>query len=315
LTVTKHYIRVKDPGERGYSKGSIKFRVNRELDTKSSEKLIAFDKLKILNKLRDIIGEMDCVILKDNEKGLFLDELTKDITSIINHKKEASEKPFYIFLDPKYSWSRFKNIKIDAVFSNIKETAAEIDVNNWGFVKNSAASQYISDENYFKLLKKYGNINRFAIKKGENGASLIERTENDNTIKSIGKYDCVSERSNEEVGCGDIFDAYFIGCLLSNFSDQSTDQSPTNYEKCLRYANYVAGIQYKLTSESIVGKDDIDNDLSLLRNKIFNIEEKDICAKEMKRPIKIGLVQLSYDLVKSKDTFGYTIKDEQIESQ
>lgn len=318
LTVTKHYIRVKDYGERG-SPGDlipfIPYRVNRELNTESSEKLIIFNKQKILKELKRIISEMDCVILKDNEKGLFSDELTNDIISIINHKKEVSEKPFYVFLDPKYSWTKFKNIKVDAIFPNIKETAAGVNLTNWDYVKGSAKSQNIPNEDCIKLIKKYGNINRFIIKMGGNGAKLIDKTEN--RIKSIDKYDCILKQTwGEEVGCGDVFDAYFIGCLLSNFSDQRTDQIPISYEKCLRYATYVAGIQYKLTSERIIGKDDIEGELSRVREKIFKIEETEIiCSKEIRRPIRIGLVQLGYDLDKVKDPFAYSIKEDQIESQ
>ncbi|WP_410509748.1 PfkB family carbohydrate kinase [Methanosarcina hadiensis] len=312
LTVTKHYIKVKDYGERGSSEGFIPYRVNRELDTKSSEKLIIPKKLEILNELKKIINEMDCVILKDNEKGLFSDELANDIISIINDKKEASEKPFYVFLDPKYSWTKFENLKIDAIFPNIKETASGINLSNWDYVKGSAKSQNIPDEDCIKL-KEHDNINHFIIKMGENGAKLIGKTEN--IIKSIDKYDCKLKNCGEEIGCGDIFDAYFIGCMLSNFSDQLTDQTNVNYEKCLRYATYVAGIQYKLTSERIIGKNDIEEELSRIKEKIFDIVEEDICSKEIRKPIRIGLVQLEYDLEKSKDPFAYSIKQDQIKSQ
>ncbi len=313
LTITKYYIdnirysesKQDDPYEQLKA-----FRVNRELPMEKANKLIlGTDRNKIFQKLITLVPNIDCIIIKDNEKGLFAGDLSL-IIDFLNVQKEHRKKtdhPLYIFLDPKYDLEKFNGLQIDGVLPNIKETATGIytSIDMDLITKYTRRELQFSDDDYEKFLKKFDKIENFIIKADREGAKLIQKNANSEgneyELVSIDVYDSKIPSTGNEIGCGDAFDTYYIGLFLLRGIISKELKIEISSEECLRYANFVAGIQFKKGPHTATRIENVFSELELLESsmhtppKITQIPIGYSKIRNVVHPIVIGLVQLAYD--------------------
>lgn len=254
LTVAKIYMK-----HNSGKKVDLKIRMNRELTENNGKKEILIEKNDLKQRFIDIFKQdINGIVFKDHQKGFLSQEFLDEIIPLINSKL-ANDPKFIVAVDPKYDWKKFSKIDtIHMVFPNIKEAAAGI-YRQHGIEKDESEVEMSSIEERKKLLdgeyrwlaNEYPNIICFVVKAAEEGASLYIPKNNlildmaATHVKDVG----------DEIGCGDIFAAYFTNALLQKIT--SKDPLPEKeYRKFLRLANLAAGIKLtEPTSERIFAND------------------------------------------------------------
>jgi bifunctional ADP-heptose synthase (sugar kinase/adenylyltransferase) len=152
--------------------------------------------------------KIDCIVIDDYEKGL----LTKDLMNYIG--KVASENNIDIYIDPKNNWKKFEDCPIKAILPNRHEC-------------NSALHTEKPKENDISPnLKK---VSEFVIKKDCDGAYFYNNEKKYSyEVRPFGE-----NKEAIDVGCGVVFDAYYIA---SRLCDNSIEESTF-------LANYAAGLK------------------------------------------------------------------------
>ena len=264
-TITKIYHTIRYKSE---SSSEIGIRVNREATESVGSEIVsqAYEKGELnylLETFKTAIDGADGVLFKDHEKGfLSNDKVFEEIVSIVNERLKK-EKPFIVIVDPKYKWDRFKKLtRIDAILPNVKEMTAALypdEVDKW---KEREQNHSLADEDWDKMSmsqqwwNETGKVKCIAITEDNKGASLYLPAINSdhcNVVKNIYSVSPMIIQKNlpkgAEIGCGDVFDAYFVTCLLNKESVlSSTNLSAEEfYQYALKIANYAAG--KKLTGE------------------------------------------------------------------
>lgn len=214
MTTTKNYYKChKSTQEETENEEMHRMRFDREDSSTTIDMLKDknnFGKIvEVLKKYRNV----DCVIIKDHEKG-FIDE--RLINSIIEYYGEK-----IIIIDPKYKWDIYRNkkLKIKAVLPNILEAIYGIK-NDWGMndntvydeIKKRKNNNRLEESDYKLLRKKLPNSENFIVKYGKDGSVILDKNGSTTPIPphKIGSY--VSG-----IGSGNVFAAFFaVGVTLGN---------------------------------------------------------------------------------------------------
>lgn len=258
-TVTKYYYYIVRFAQ-GLEKKSYRF--DREDIYIINEKIEEYkNKIK---KLLDNIGSVyDCIIIKDHEKGT----INKDIVDWISKKYPHSD----IYVDPKYNFDLYADLDIKAIIPNIKEASMGIrEIANLREqeVEIRAGDSDMADTDFKYLNESLPNCDSFIVKADRNGAIIYSSSENDNgfSIKNndssendkiyyrdqIYSYPIDKLKEKNNIGCGDIFDAYFI---VSQFKQHTLQDS-------VKLANIAAGIKRKKELGEVVYPDEILEELN-----------------------------------------------------
>lgn len=251
LTTTKIYFFNLPDGEK---KEIIRFdREDRDLMIKSCNKETVQD--KIFEKIKEVTkSHIDCIVLKDHEKGMISEDLLKKISIIARNKEIANDNEIPLFVDPKYKWEKFKDIKIKAILPNIKEASFGLydDPKKEDFdeIRRNIKNRKLKDEDYRKLIKKYPECDNFVIKAEEKGAFILSKSASERKIeevKSLRIDDIVTD-----VGCGDVFDAFVIIGMLNKHS----------LKESVFFANFVAGLRTKKPLGEVMSPDEINEEIN-----------------------------------------------------
>jgi bifunctional ADP-heptose synthase (sugar kinase/adenylyltransferase) len=215
----------------GFEKAYDATRIDRE-DKIAMNKFCREYEDAIIKKIKTINKPIDCVLLKDHEKGMFQSGIIKAISEYYKDK--------LIFLDPKYSesWKNFSGMKFEAALPNIKEAAYGVwhgDEQVDTLVKTKCADLF-GDEDYRHLVIDYPHINYFIIKADCRGAVVVSRDH-----EGKAKYSAIKQLNVDlkdfrvGIGCGDLFDAFFVSGILNGAS----------LKKSALLANFAAGHRTK----------------------------------------------------------------------
>jgi len=207
--------------------------------------------------LNEIKNKYDCIIIKDHEKGM----INKDIIDWVAQKYPYTE----IFVDPKYNFGLYENLNIKAIIPNIKEASMGIskiaDLSD-SDIEMRAGKSDLFDDDYTFLNKCLPNCNSFVIKADKNGAILYNYNENDKDYyrDQIFSYPIDKQEEKSNIGCGDVFDAYFIVSQLKGYTLQDS----------VKLANIAAGIKRKKELGEIVSPSEICDELNHFREKCMH---------------------------------------------
>jgi len=259
-TVTKNYFHHVNLHHRG-EQTPITYRYDREDRTLINDHIDEYENnfIIVLKKIEKIAAKKDtkydCIIINDYEKGTINSFVIEWLQNI-----QDKYKDILIFVDPKYKFKRYKNIRIKAIIPNIKE--ASMGVKEFSgmpekFVTDNVSKSELNDKDY-NILKDYlDKCDSFIIKSDKNGAVIYSKDDNYSKIEVPSfQIDKSLEKSN--IGCGDTFDAYFLLGQLKGYSLQDS----------VKLANIAAGIKRKKELGEVVSPQEIDKELTtLFKNK------------------------------------------------
>jgi bifunctional ADP-heptose synthase (sugar kinase/adenylyltransferase) len=228
ITTTKIYFFNENINERGDK--AIRFdrediEAMREEQTSINEAIIkALNLILKGNKLQendDIKKSVtSCIVIDDYEKGMISNEIIKYISDL------AVENKIKIYIDPKYKWDKFKKCDVEAIIPNRKECKEGLKTEFPGLTS----------------LNQYPHVNKFVIKMDSDGAYFFDEKKSSHYVKPYGNNDDASD-----VGCGTIFDAYFITSMLCNNS----------VSESVFLANYAAGLMTMKQLGQIITPEDV----------------------------------------------------------
>lgn len=252
------------------NKDVIRFdRENIELMTKYCSREDVKD--TIIDKVRKYVNDVDCIVIKDHQKGMITKEIVKRIEAIAS----ASNKPLYV--DPKYDWEKFDDVVIEAILPNIKEAASGL----YDIVKDEHKVMErdnhcrLKDDEYALLAKKYPNCRNFIIKAASNGAVIIPQNEDKIEVRRFIVEDNIFKT---DVGCGDVFDAFAI---IGRLHRRSLEES-------VLFANFVAGLKAKKSLGEPVSLKNIKEEIERNSFEIYVRDNKSLIHQI--RPMNITQV-------------------------
>lgn len=285
VSIAKIYYHAdRDPRKNDDKERNYIIRINRELDElKGEEKIKPEIMLKLVKTFRNLILDenIGCVIFKDHQKGFISKNFLKEISPYVNARKKR-DMNFLIFVDPKYDWEKFSVFnEIDAIFPNIKEAAAGIyptypnnkDKNYENKRKNlwkdRMQERELTPGEWSYLLKKYPHIKKFIVKVDEKGAYCLfyskEKTKGHDKgiyLASVPRFRKSYTGNTAEIGCGDVFAAYYIKAMMTAKEQKIDDTSIENNKKFLFLANAAAGIKLGIDKSRAVDKKSVRTRLS-----------------------------------------------------
>lgn len=180
------------------------------VDREKSSYLNKEQEKRILNKIEELLGSIDGIVLQDYNKGVLTETL---ITKIIDN---ANKNNILITVDPKFKY--FHNYQKVTVFKpNIKETEKVLSVKI-----NSEQDLEITGKNLMKLLQS----DNVLITRGVHGMSLFERDQRITHVSTNAK------RVADISGAGDTV----IGTLTAAMASGATIQEAATI------ANHAAGL-------------------------------------------------------------------------
>lgn len=228
ITTTKIYFfneSITEKGDKAIRFDREDIKIMREEQSSLKDKVIkVFDSIIKEHKLQDNSGTskstISCIVIDDYEKGT----ITEDVIEYIS--TAAVENNIKVYVDPKYEWDKFKKCNIEAIIPNRKECKEGL--------KAESPVQTSLDE--------YSRISEFVIKVDSDGAYFFDKGKSRHHVKPYGENDDASD-----VGCGTIFDAYFVTSMLCNNS----------LPESVFLANYAAGLMTMKQLGQIVTPEDI----------------------------------------------------------
>lgn len=253
-TVTKNYYY-----DIEYSQGIVKtgYRFDRE-DKSIIDKKIEEYKQKLKIVLDNLGTKYDCIIIADHEKGM----INNDIIDWVSQKFPYVPK----YVDPKYNFDYYNDLYLKATIPNIKEASmgirkiANISEDE---IKLRGLNSELFDTDFDCLKECLPNCESFIVKADINGAVIYSKN-NDNDDKNgsyykdnICSFPIDESKVKDNIGCGDVFDAYFILSQLKGFT----------LEDSVKLANIAAGIKRKKELGDVVSPKEICEELSNFRKK------------------------------------------------
>ncbi|PAV11486.1 hypothetical protein ASJ81_10180 [Methanosarcina spelaei] len=199
----------------------------------------------IINKI-NAIDNLDCIVIKDHQKGMISKNLVKEISKVALNKKI----PLYV--DPKYDWKIFGDVDIEAILPNMKEAASgifDMKTKEDEILERDNKCKFKYEYEYSNLVEKYPVCKNFIIKAASKGAVILTHDPKDK-IKVIEPL-LVGDELNTDVGCGDVFDAFAIIGMLNKHT----------LEESVLFANFVAGLKAKKSLGEHISLDDIETEL------------------------------------------------------
>ncbi|WP_292372500.1 PfkB family carbohydrate kinase [Methanosarcina sp. UBA411] len=209
----------------------------------------------LISKIKKYVTEIDCIVIKDHQKGMVTEEVINKIAEIA----ENNQVPLYV--DPKYAWEKFGSVMIEAILPNIKEAASALyDINKEdGKILDRDIHYELEDIEYIKLVKNYPNCKNFVIKASKKGAVIV--SQNAEIYPRVINPLLINKRDFEtDVGCGDVFDAFLIIGMLNGHT----------IEECVLFANFVAGLKTKKSLGEHISLQNIINEMDQNKNGIKN---------------------------------------------
>jgi D-beta-D-heptose 7-phosphate kinase/D-beta-D-heptose 1-phosphate adenosyltransferase len=258
ITATKIYLHCDAVGTEIPTKI---IRINRELNEAIGTRVLNEKTKDIGNLFRSLFNdEINCLILKDHQKGFLSKEFLMEISHDVNARLHNDED-FLLIVDPKYDWEKFNVFdKIHAIIPDAKEAAAGIfptgvsgkeDREKAIRIRAENSRLQPGDLNY--LAQTYQNIDCFIVKEDKNGAVILNRPEDKQSSSNSVYYDPAFTKVDEsevgQIGCGDVFDTYIVRCLLKK---KEFRQMSNSFILFLHLANIAAGIKLACpTSEKV----------------------------------------------------------------
>lgn len=202
-------------------------------------------KNEICSKIEEAVrNPIDCIVIKDHEKGLITQNIVRKISTI------AIDKKIDLFVDPKYTWNKFKDVVIKAILPNIKEALFGIQEEE-DEIRTKTSNSMLDPYDYIKLVENYPDCKNFIIKADEKGAVIVSKNVKDEIkIEDIKPLE-VGSNLETGIGCGDVFDAYIIIGVLHGYS----------LEISALFANFVAGLRAEKPLGVIISPKDIKKEL------------------------------------------------------
>jgi bifunctional ADP-heptose synthase (sugar kinase/adenylyltransferase) len=201
-------------------------------------------RLKIFEVFNSCLNNnINCVVIDDYEKGV----ITKRVMEKIS--KACDKRRIGVYVDPKYNWNRYKGLKIKAMIPNLKEC------------QNGLCQALPSQES----LKDY-NIDELIIKKDKDGAEYSHDKKSYTQVKPLKTISC-----RTDVGCGTVFDAYFITSRLCKYS----------LEESVLLANCAAGLMTTKELGDVVEPKEVINKIAT--EKQYFVDNKDLFEALIKK--------------------------------
>jgi D-beta-D-heptose 7-phosphate kinase/D-beta-D-heptose 1-phosphate adenosyltransferase len=206
---------------------------------------------KIIEKIKKYVNNIDCIVIKDHQKGMISKDFIEKIAEISNNKI-----PLYV--DPKYAWEKFEGLMIQAILPNMKEAASALfDIKRKDDeILERDKNCKLEDMEYSHLVNKYNKCKNFIIKAANKGAVIVSEDIKDCPIEV--KPLLVGSAFNTDVGCGDVFDAFVIVGMLNEYT----------LEESVLFANFIAGLKTKKSLGEPIHIEDIKKEL-----KRYSFEE------------------------------------------
>ena len=245
LTTTKIYLHRLTEGP---AEEVIRFdRENIELMTSYCDSKDVQD--EIIKKINEDVKDINCIVIKDHQKGMISKELVKKIS------ETASNNNISLYVDPKYDWEKFKDIKVSAILPNMKEAASGLyDIKKEKEENKIMQCDHdckLKDKEYKTLVRNYPNCDNFIIKAADKGAVILSRNANDVTREEIKPFLNIGDDFETDVGCGDVFDAFAIIGRLHEYT----------LEESVLFANFAAGLNTKKPLGELISLADIKEEL------------------------------------------------------
>lgn len=268
MTTTKIYFLCPSP-KQGVQKSSIRFdREDRDLMTRACNNCHKYIIKKINEAADSPKHPIDCIVLKDHQKGMISEDIVKEVSRI------ATLKKIPLFVDPKYKWKIFNNedVQIKAILPNIKEASSGLysdpDYKQCDIMDRAGKSKLEPDD-YNTLIDKYPNCCNFIIKADIKGAVILSK--NANCMETIEIDRLKLNEFETGVGCGDVFDAYAIIGILYKHS----------LEESVLFANFVAGLRTKKPLGVVMSPEEINQELKKESFKKYIIDNERVVNKIM----------------------------------
>ncbi|AKB31955.1 ADP-heptose synthase [Methanosarcina siciliae HI350] len=250
ITTTKIYFfneNITEKGDKAIRFDREDIKTIKGEQTSIDEKIIKMlDLILKENKLQDNSGinksSISCIVIDDYEKGIISDNLIEYISNF------AVKNKIKIYVDPKYKWEKFKKCDIEAIIPNRKEC------------KEGLKAEFP----LLTSLDQYPRINKFIIKMDSDGAYFFNEKKSSHYVKPYGNNDDASD-----VGCGTIFDSYFITSMLCNNS----------VSESVFLANYAAGLMTMKQLGQVITPEDII--ISLAHEVDYFIKNQDFIATSL----------------------------------
>jgi bifunctional ADP-heptose synthase (sugar kinase/adenylyltransferase) len=228
-------------------------------------------KKDIIEKIKNI-NNLDCIVIKDHQKGMITTDLVEEISKV------AIEKKIPLYVDPKYNWQIFKDVRIEAIVPNMKEAASGIfnmETEEPEILYRDNECKFKEDSEYAKLSNEYPYCNIFIIKASRKGAVIV--TKDTKAEPKFIKPLLVGEELDTDIGCGDVFDAFVIVGMLNELT----------LEESVLFANFVAGLKAKKSLGEHISLENIENELNQFSFKIYVSDNTKLIDQMLKNSIKM----------------------------
>ena len=178
---------------------------------------------KLLEFMTDFDEKFDAVVIVDGQKGLlshdvegvtkpslFAEEMVKKL-----QRAQLDKHCPPIFIDPMSHWEFFRNLKIRAVLPNHESVTRAVG-HTPAFLHTDTRDHLMGDLKKFaeNLFDKFTGVDNFVIKCEQHGVLGVVRDHNrwTGTCKNMQAWPVTQVCST--VGCGNVFDSYFISLVL-----------------------------------------------------------------------------------------------------
>lgn len=202
---------------------------------------ISFDEEKeLLQNIREIIDQVQVVVLSDYDKGVCTERLCKDLVSI------CSKKGKFIIVDPKSKdWSKYAGATL--ITPNFKEFRESVGID----LANK--EEDIIKESSF-LMDKY-DIKNLLVTRSQYGMTLV------NTKKEAYSFDTVAQEVFDVSGAGDTVVATIAAFMAAEYSLQDA----------VEISNQAAGLSVSKVGTYMVTIEEVNEFMS---KDGFNLNEK-----------------------------------------
>lgn len=257
-TICKNYFYYEFRGEPGRYSG---IRMDRE-DGKTMKKEVeeSFES-SIIATCKKLLKDQqpDAIVIDDYEKGMITGSVVEEIANA------AQDIP--LFIDPKYDWDKFRDIKVQAILPNTKELLFGLGLDDQGVqhflsrkagLKTSEFQKEIMAYDLKRLLNE--KIDEVVVKADQHGSTVLFKGVDDalkhwfiNPLKT--KY-------VTGVCCGGVYDSFYVASRITG-NDPLTSAMLANFASGLR-TRYQPG-----RSISVVEvKNEIDGNLSYFQGAL-----------------------------------------------
>jgi len=251
-TICKNYFFFEIRGEPGRYKG---IRMDREDSEVMKKEVNSGLENRIIESFKHLLKEQqpDAIVIDDYEKGIITQNVAEEIG------KTVAEQGIRLFIDPKYDWSKFKNIKAQAILPNMKEALFGLKVGEQDIQKFLDKKEAFMDYNEFRNeVVKYNlasllndGFDEVVVKADQHGSIVLAR-ETDSKVAQFFISPFLQARYITGVCCGGVFDSFYI-------SSRIMGHAPL---KSAVLANFAAGLRTKHQLGRPIPLEEVDVELN-----------------------------------------------------